>query len=79
MLESGIGRATNLHLASLGNFVLPADISATNRYFREDITQPAFYLNSEDSTINVPTKSGIGVEVDKNLLLKYSHHQQIFR
>ncbi|MBL1208797.1 o-succinylbenzoate synthase [Geminocystis sp. GBBB08] len=79
MLESGIGRATNLHLASLRNFVYPADISATNRYFLEDITQPTVYLNSEDSTINVPTNSGIGVEVNKNLLLKYSHYRQVFR
>lgn len=79
MLESGIGRATNLHLASLSNFVFPADISATNRYFREDITQPTVYLNPEDSTISVSTNSGIGVEVDENLLKKYSHHHQIFR
>jgi o-succinylbenzoate synthase len=79
MLESGIGRATNLHLASLSNFVFPADISATNRYFREDITKQPIYLHSENSTINVPKNSGIGVEVDKNLLKKYSHHQEIFR
>lgn len=78
MLESAIGRATNLHLASLTNFTFPADISATNRYFHEDITQCAFYLNSEDSTINVPTNLGIGVTIDKNLLLKYCHHQQFF-
>ncbi|BAQ60544.1 O-succinylbenzoate synthase [Geminocystis sp. NIES-3708] len=79
MLESAIGRATNLHLASLSNFVYPADISSTNRYFQEDITQTVIDLNSEDSTITVPTNSGIGIEVDENLLSKYCHHQQVFR
>ncbi|NCO73935.1 MAG: o-succinylbenzoate synthase [Cyanobacteria bacterium] len=79
MLESGIGRATNLHLASLSNFVLPADISATNRYFREDITQSPVYLNPEDSTIDVPKGIGIGIKVDKNLLFKYKQNQEIFR
>lgn len=63
MLETGVGRATNLHLASLPNFVLPADISATDRYYSQDIAEPRFRLNAEDSTINVPTGPGIGVEV----------------
>ncbi|MGI0482600.1 o-succinylbenzoate synthase [Geminocystis sp. CENA526] len=71
MLESGIGRATNLHLASLPNFVFPADISATNRYFREDIITSLIELNSEDSTIDVPKNSGIGVEIDEKMILKY--------
>jgi O-succinylbenzoate synthase len=71
MLESGIGRATNLHLASLPNFVFPADISATNRYFREDIITSPIELNSEDSTIDVPQNAGIGVEIDEKMILKY--------
>lgn len=72
MLESGIGRATNLHIASLPNVNLPADISATNRYFNEDIIEEAIVLNSEDSTIDVPTKSGLGITVNHPLLKKYS-------
>ncbi len=72
MLESGIGRATNLHLASLPNFVLPADISATNRYFREDIITSPIELNSQDSTINVPQNAGIGVDIDEKMLLKFT-------
>jgi O-succinylbenzoate synthase len=63
MLETGVGRATNLHLSTLPNFTLPGDISATDRYYAEDIAAPAFYLNTEDSTITIPTGSGIGVEV----------------
>lgn len=71
MLESGIGRATNLHLASLANFLLPADISATNRYFREDIITDPIPLNLQDSTINVPQNPGIGVEVEEKMISKY--------
>jgi O-succinylbenzoate synthase len=70
MLETGIGRATNLALASLPNFRLPNDISATDRYFKEDITRP-FVLNKADSTITVPTGAGIGVEVDQDRLAGY--------
>lgn len=79
MLESGIGRATNLHMASLANFTLPADISATNRYFAEDIIENSISLNPEDSTITVPNKSGIGVKVDRQLLKKYSQEKLIVK
>jgi O-succinylbenzoate synthase len=63
MLETGVGRAANLHLATLPNFTLPGDISATERYYAEDIAEPTFHLNPEDSTITVPTGPGLGVEV----------------
>ena len=70
MLEFGIGRATNIALASLEGFCLPNDISATDRYYREDITEP-FTLN-EDGTITVPGRAGIGVEVYEDRLEKYT-------
>jgi len=60
MLETGIGRAANLALASLPGFTLPGDISASDRYFSEDITPP-FVL--DDGKIAVPTGAGLGVEV----------------
>jgi O-succinylbenzoate synthase len=63
MLETGIGRAANVHTATLPNFILPGDISATDRYFHEDIADPPFVLNVADSTMTVPTGPGIGVEV----------------
>jgi O-succinylbenzoate synthase len=63
MLETGIGRAAQLGLASLPGFTLPGDISATERYYDPDITAP-FVLNAEDSTINVPKGPGLGVEID---------------
>jgi len=78
MLETGVGRATNLHLATLPNFTLPGDISATARYYAEDIAEPAFHLNSEDSTITVPAGPGIGVELVPKRLKKYTVRTQTF-
>jgi len=60
MLETGIGRAANVALAGLPNFVLPGDTSASNRYYAEDLTAP-FVL--ENGHLRVPTGPGIGVEV----------------
>jgi len=63
MLETGIGRAANLALASLPGFTLPGDISASARYYARDLAEPTFTLNP-DSTIDVPTGPGLGVEVN---------------
>ena len=63
MLESGIGRAHNIHLASLPNFTLPGDIAASRRYFVPDLIEPAIEVRP-DGTIPVPTGPGIGVTVD---------------
>ena len=71
MLETGVGRAANLALAGLPGFTLPGDISATERYYREDVTQEQFFLNS-DSTITAPTGPGLGVTVDRKLLRRYT-------
>jgi len=60
MLETGVGRATNLGLAALPGFTLPGDTSASARYFPEDLTEP-FVLRS-DGTMLVPEGPGIGVE-----------------
>ena len=69
MLESGIGRAGNVALASLPNFTLPGDISASKRYYKEDIVEPEFVVNP-DGTMNVPVNPGIGVEVNMSALDK---------
>lgn len=71
MLETGVGRAANLALASLPGFTLPGDISATDRYYEEDITDQRFSLNP-DSTIDVPDGVGLGVTVNKHMLRKYA-------
>ncbi|MDP1713854.1 MAG: o-succinylbenzoate synthase [Anaerolineales bacterium] len=71
MLETGIGRASNLALASLPNFVLPGDVSASDRYYARDITNERFVLNS-DSTIDVPHAAGLGVTIDEEALKSFS-------
>jgi O-succinylbenzoate synthase len=65
MLECGIGRAPNLALAALPNFVLPGDTSASSRYFAQDLTPP---FELEDGHLAVPTGPGIGVEVLTDVL-----------
>jgi o-succinylbenzoate synthase len=62
LLETGVGRAANLAFASLPGVTLPCDISATDRYYAPDLTEPAFFLGA-NSTIAVPQGAGIGVEV----------------
>ncbi len=60
MLETGIGRATNLALAALPGFTLPGDTSASRRYFAADLTEP-FEMDA-DGNMAVPSAPGIGVE-----------------
>ena len=78
MLESGIGRAGNVALASLHNFTLPGDISASKRYYKEDIVEPEFVVNA-DGTMDVPTKPGIGVEVDMKMLQKVTIKKGVYK
>jgi O-succinylbenzoate synthase len=67
MLETGIGRAANLALASLPGFTLPGDLSASSRYFTADVISPGFTLD-EDGRIAVPIGPGIGVAPDPDVL-----------
>ena len=77
MLETGVGRAAQLALASLPGFTLPGDISATERYYHHDIAT-RFTLNAEDSTITTPTGLGLGIEVDEERLTAVTHNQKTF-
>ena len=74
MLETGVGRASNLALASLPGFILPGDISASDRYYHRDITRERFSLNG-DSTITVPTGPGLGVTIDDAALNQFTLSQ----
>ena len=65
MLETGLGRAANLALASLPGFTLPGDISASDRYYAEDITEPFTLV---DGQIAVPQGPGLGVTVREDVL-----------
>lgn len=71
MLETGVGRASNLAIASLPGFTLPGDISASDRYYHRDITNERFVLN-EDSTIDVPNKPGLGITIDSEALKQFT-------
>jgi O-succinylbenzoate synthase len=78
MLETGIGRASNLALASLPGFKLPGDISASARYYHEDVVDPPFVLNP-DSTVSVPTGPGLGVNVREDIIAKYTLAKKEYR
>jgi len=71
MLETGVGRASNLAIASLPGFILPGDISASDRYYQRDITNERFVLN-DDSTIDVPNGYGLGITVDEKALKQFT-------
>ena len=63
MLESGIGRAHNIAMSTLAGFTLPGDVSASSRYWHEDIIEPPVTVSSS-GTITAPDKPGIGFDVN---------------
>jgi len=67
MLESGIGRAHNIALASLPGFTLPGDISASSRYFARDVIVPEVRVAS-DGMVEVPSGAGLGFNVDQDYI-----------
>ncbi len=77
MLETGIGRALNLALAALPNFKLPGDISASNRYYHEDLVDPAFEI--KDGKIVVPKGKGLGVNVIMDRVVKATSVHEVYR
>ncbi|MCY0898176.1 MAG: o-succinylbenzoate synthase [Firmicutes bacterium] len=78
MLETGVGRAHNLHVSTLPNFRLPGDTSASDRYFFEDLVDPPFRLNP-DGTLSVPEGPGIGVEPVPERLARFRTHHEEWR
>lgn len=64
MLESGIGRAYNVALASLPNFTIPGDVSPSGRYWARDVVSPEWTMDG-DGWVDVPEGPGLGVEVDR--------------
>lgn len=67
MLESGVGRAHNIAMSTLPNFTLPGDVSASQRYWHEDIIEPEVEVSSR-GTIQVPDRPGIGYSVRRDLV-----------
>ncbi|HUL33120.1 MAG TPA: o-succinylbenzoate synthase [Candidatus Eisenbacteria bacterium] len=69
MLEAGIGRAHNIAMSTLPGFTLPGDVSASRRYWSEDIIDPPVEV-SPQGTIRVPNTSGLGFAVKRDLIEK---------
>ena len=76
MLESGIGRAHNIALSTLPNFTLPGDVSASRRYWVEDIVEPEVVV-SPQGTIRVPSGPGIGFEPRLDRIEKLSTRAEL--
>jgi O-succinylbenzoate synthase len=74
----GIGRAHNVHLASLRNFRVPGDVSASARYFATEIIGEPFTVEP-DGTMKVPTKPGIGVTVLEDVIRKLAFERKEVR
>ncbi len=78
MLESGIGRAHNIALATLKGFTLPGDVSASSRYWSEDIIAPAVTVTPH-GTIIAPDAPGIGFEVNRARIDAVSARQEVLK
>ncbi|SEN61953.1 O-succinylbenzoate synthase [Gemmobacter aquatilis] len=77
MLESGVGRAHNIHLSTLPNFTKPGDVSSASRYFTRDITEQQ--LETAAGRMPVPEGEGIGVTLDRGFLATVSDVPEVFR
>lgn len=78
MLESGIGRAHNIHLASLPNFQLPNDLSASKRYYAQDLIEPPVEMSTK-GMIKVPKAAGIGVFPQEERIKTATLQQEVFK
>jgi o-succinylbenzoate synthase len=76
MLESGVGRAHNIHLSTLPNFRKPGDTSSASRYFKQDIVSTP--LEAVDGVMPVPPGAGIGVELNRTFLETVTQSKQVF-
>ncbi len=78
MLEAGIGRSHNIALSTLKNFTLPGDVSASKRYWKEDIIEPAVEV-SPDGFITVPKTPGRGFQIKTDLIDRLTTRKQTLR
>jgi len=77
MLESGIGRAHNIAMSTLPGFSLPGDVSASERYWSEDIIEPAVEVTAK-GTIHVPKTPGLGYAVKRELIERLTVRRNVF-
>jgi len=78
MLETGIGRAHNIALSSLPNFSLPGDVSASSRYWAQDIIDPEVTVSNKGE-ITVPTSAGSGFKVERDRIEALTVRRQTVR
>jgi O-succinylbenzoate synthase len=78
MLEAGIGRAHNIALSTLRNFTLPGDVSASKRYWKEDIIEPEVTV-SANGFISVSDKPGRGYELRPDLIERLTVRKQVVK
>jgi len=78
MLETGIGRAQNIALSTLQNFTLPGDVSASKRYWKEDIIEPEVEVSSQ-GFIPISQKAGRGYEIKPELIEKLTVRKEMLR
>lgn len=78
MLESGVGRSHNIALSTLENFRLPGDVSASKRYWKEDIIEPEVEV-SPKGTISVSDRPGTGYRLRQDLIERLTVHKETFR
>ncbi|MGE5568437.1 MAG: o-succinylbenzoate synthase [Rhodospirillales bacterium] len=76
MLESGIGRAHNVALSTLPNFILPGDVSASKRYWARDIIEPPIEVTRQ-GTIKVPDGPGFGYAIDMDYLRSVTVREEV--
>ncbi len=77
MLESGVGRAHNLHVSTLDNFTLPGDTSSSSRYWHEDIVEEA--LEAVNGVQQVPAGAGIGVTLKRDMVERITQRVQVLK
>ncbi len=77
MLESGIGRAHNIAMSTLPGFILPGDVSASARYWNEDIIVPPVEVSNR-GTITIPAPPGIGYAINESLIEKVTTRKEIY-
>ena len=78
MLESGVGRAHNIALSTLENFRLPGDVSASKRYWKQDIVEPQVEVRA-DGTIAINDAAGTGYQVREDLVQEFTVRTQTLR
>jgi O-succinylbenzoate synthase len=77
MLESGVGRAHNIAITTLPNFVLPGDTAASSRYWQEDIIDPEVIV--DNGVITVPDAPGIGYEPNRDRIRERTLYSQLYK